>query len=234
MLKALKEQVLEANLALPKSGLVTLTWGNVSGIDENRELMVIKPSGVAYDQLKRDDLVVLRVQDGGIVEGTLRPSSDTPAHRVLYQAFTNIGGIVHTHSPWATAWAQAGLPLPMLGTTHADFARGPIPCTRDLDEAEVAVDFEAHTGLSIVQVLERDQYQDIPAVLVKGHGPFCWGKDAMGAVTQAIILEEVAKIAHRTLALNPGAVLNPAIADRHFSRKHGPKAYYGQGPETSD
>ena len=228
MLEALKAAVWQANMALPRHGLVTLTWGNVSAIDDTRQYFVIKPSGVQYDDLRPDDMVVVRVEHGTVVEGSLRPPSDTPSHRVLYQAFAAIGGVVHTHSAWATAWAQAGMDLPVLGTTHADFARGPVPCTRDLTQAEVDAAFEANTGRTIVEAFAERSPEEVPAVLVRGHGPFCWGKDAMDAVKNAIILEEVAKIAHRTLALNPKAALNEAIGSRHFSRKHGPNAYYGQ------
>ena len=228
MLEDLKYEVLQANLMLPRNGLVALTWGNVSAVDPSREFLVIKPSGVAYDELRRDDMVVIRIADGIVVEGRLRPSSDTPSHRVLYQAFRSIGGIVHTHSAWATAWAQAGREIPMLGTTHADFAHGPIPCTRDLTPDEVDATFEENTGRSIVEAFQELDCEAVPAVLVRGHGPFCWGKTAWAAVTNAIILEEVAKIAHRTLALNPEAELNQAIGARHFRRKHGPEAYYGQ------
>lgn len=228
MLEALKSEVWQANLALPKHGLVTLTWGNVSAVDATREWMVIKPSGVAYEDLKPEDMVVLRISDGVVVEGSLRPSSDTPAHLVLYRAFGEIKGVVHTHSTWATIWAQAGQAIPVMGTTHADFAGGPIPCTRDLRREEVQEAFEANTGKTIVETFAAGEYKVVPAVLVRGHGPFCWGSGAMGAVHHAIMLEEVAKMAYYTQMLNPKAKLNPHVASRHFSRKHGPQAYYGQ------
>lgn len=228
MFEELKAAVCWANRELPRYGLVTLTWGNVSGIDDNREHLVIKPSGVSYDRLVPEDMVVVRIADGAVVEGRLRPSSDTPVHRVLYRHFDDVGGIVHTHSAWATAWAQAGREIPVLGTTHADFCPVPVPCTRDLTAEEAASEFEWHTGLTIVEALRGGGHRDVPAILVRGHGPFCWGEGPMEAVNHAVILEEVAKIAHRTLALNPRANLNPAVANRHFARKHGPDAYYGQ------
>lgn len=227
MLEALKEQVLEANLMLPRHGLAVLTWGNASGLAEDREHLVIKPSGVEYAALRAEHLVVVRVADGAVVEGG-RPSSDTPAHRRLYQTLDGIAAVVHTHSPWATAWAQAGRAIPLLGTTHADFCTGPVPCTRDLTDDEVAGDFEAQTAATVVEALSGRSPAELPAVLVRGHGPFCWGDSPTAAVQHAVTLEEVAKLARYTLALNPMARLSPRLAARHFQRKHGPGAYYGQ------
>jgi L-ribulose-5-phosphate 4-epimerase len=230
LLEALRNEVLEANMALPKYQLVTFTWGNVSGIDRDSGLLVIKPSGVPYDELKAEDLVVVDLQ-GNIVEGRLKPSSDTLTHLVLYKAFPGIGGIVHTHSPWATSWAQAGKPIPALGTTHADYYYGEIPCTRPMTEAEIQGSYERETGNVIVETFEgRLDPLQVPGVLVHCHAPFNWGKDAKGAVHNAVVLEEVAKMALNTFALNPGVpAMDQALLDRHFLRKHGAKAYYGQG-----
>jgi L-ribulose-5-phosphate 4-epimerase len=227
-LKLLKEAVLEANLALPRYGLVTFTWGNVSGIDDNRELMVIKPSGVPYDSLQLEDLVVLDMK-GNIVDGRLRPSSDTPTHLALYQAFEGIGGVVHTHSPWATVWAQAGRSIPALGTTHADYFYGDVPCTRPMTEAEIKGAYEFETGNVIVETFRTLDPIQVPGVLVNCHAPFAWGKDAHDAIHNAVVLEEVAKIAHRTYSLNAAiTTMDQVLLDRHFLRKHGTGAYYGQ------
>lgn len=220
--------MLEANLDLPKYGLVTFTWGNVSGIDRDRGLVVIKPSGVPYDRLKLDDLVVLDL-DGNVVEGRLKPSSDTPTHLVLYKAFPGIGGIVHTHSPWATSFAQAGMGIPALGTTHADYFYGEIPCTRPMTAAEINGAYEKETGSVIVEAFADLDPLQVPGVLVNAHAPFNWGKDPHDAVHNAVVLEEVAKIAHRTLQLRPGiGPMDQTLLDRHFLRKHGANAYYGQ------
>lgn len=224
----LRHSVLEANLALPAHGLVTLTWGNVSGIDRDRGLVAIKPSGVPYQGMTDADLVVLDL-DGNQVEGAGRPSTDTPTHLALYRAFDGIGGIVHTHSTWATAWAQAEREIPILGTTHADLCADPIPLTRALTAEEVATDYEGATGQVIIEALGDRGTAEIPAALVRGHGPFCWAADPAAAVETAITLEEVAHLAFLTVALEPGAgPLSAAVREKHFERKHGLRAYYGQ------
>lgn len=228
MLKSLKEAVLEANLDLPKHGLVTFTWGNVSGIDREKGLVVIKPSGVPYDELKAEHLVVLDL-DGNKIEGKLKPSSDTPTHLVLYKAFKDIGGVVHTHSPWATSWAQAGRGIPPLGTTHADYFYGEIPCTRSMYEEEINGEYEMETGNVIVETFAQINPVFIPGVLVNNHGPFSWGKDAHEAVHNAVVLEEVAKMAFNSLTLAPDtSAIGRSLLDKHFLRKHGANAYYGQ------
>ncbi len=230
-LAALRDQVWRANQALVEAGLVTLSFGNASGADRDAGVLVIKPSGVPYAELRPEDLVVVSLDDGRIVEGELRPSSDTPTHLLLYQRFAEIGGIVHTHSTAAVAWAQAGLSIPPLGTTHADHFHGPVPVTRQLSEAEVAGDYEVETGAVIVETLERLGLAaaEMPAVLVASHGPFCWGRDATQAVENAVALEAVADMDSRTLALNPSVGPMPGyLMERHFRRKHGPSAYYGQ------
>lgn len=228
MLEDLKQQVLEANLDLPKHGLVTFTWGNVSGIDRERGLFVIKPSGVPYEDLKADDMVVLDL-NGNIVEGDLRPSSDTPTHLVLYQNFKEIGGIVHTHSPWGTSWAQAGRALPAYGTTHADYFYGEIPVTRPMTRDEIEGAYELETGNVIVERFADLDPNMVPGVLVHSHAPFVWGKDAHNAVHNAVVLEECAKIAARMQQINPETEpMDQALLDRHFLRKHGVNAYYGQ------
>ncbi|MFD0682759.1 MULTISPECIES: L-ribulose-5-phosphate 4-epimerase [unclassified Paenibacillus] len=228
MLKKLKQAVLEANLDLPKYGLVTFTWGNVSGIDRERGLVVIKPSGVPYEDLKAEDMVVLDLE-GNVVEGSLKPSSDTATHLVLYKAFPQIGGIVHTHSPWATSWAQAGRGIPALGTTHADYFYGEIPCTRKMTEAEIKGAYELETGNVIVETFKDLDPTQIPGVLVNCHAPFNWGKNPHDAVHNAVVLEEVAKIALNTFNLNPAIEpMDQTLLDRHFLRKHGANAYYGQ------
>lgn len=228
MLLQLKQAVLEANLDLPKYGLVTFTWGNVSGIDRDQGLVVIKPSGVPYEKLKLEDLVVVDLQ-GTVVEGTLRPSSDTPTHLVLYKAFPHIGGVVHTHSPWATIWAQAGIGIPALGTTHADYFYGEVPCTREMTGAEIQGAYELETGNVIVERFQNLDPLQMPGVLVHSHAPFTWGKDPHQAVHNAVVLEEVAKMGYHTKALNSHIPsMDSTLLDRHFLRKHGADAYYGQ------
>ncbi|PAE20827.1 L-ribulose-5-phosphate 4-epimerase [Bacillus sp. 7504-2] len=231
MLKQLKEEVLAANLDLPRYQLVAFTWGNVSGVNREQELMVIKPSGVPYNKLKVNDMVVVRLNDGEVVEGDLRPSSDTPTHLVLYRTFSEIGGIVHTHSANATSWAQAGKGIPVLGTTHADYFYGEVPCTRELSEKEILGNYEIETGQVIVETFKNRGLKplSIPGVLVHGHAPFVWGKDADNAVHNAVVLEEVAKIATHTYLLNKDLKpIDQRLLDRHFLRKHGVNAYYGQ------
>ena len=228
MLEALKKQVYEANMELPRRGLITYTWGNVSGIDRASGLFVIKPSGVDYDELKPEDMVVMDL-DGNKVEGEYNPSSDTPTHLELYKAFAEVGGIVHTHSPWATSWAQAGRSIPCYGTTHADYFYGEIPCARSLTEEEINGEYEKNTGLVIIETFQGKNPMHIPGVLCTNHGPFTWGTDADNAVHNAVVLEEVAKMACRTEQLKPGAAPAPqVIQDKHFLRKHGANAYYGQ------
>ena len=230
MLGALKEQVYLANMELPRRKLVTYTWGNVSGIDREKGLFVIKPSGVDYDVLKPSDMVVMDLQ-GNQVEGTLNPSSDTKTHLVLYNAFPSIGGIVHTHSPYAVAWAQAGEDLPCYGTTHADYFYGSIPCARHLTHQELDEDYERNTGMTIVETFRerRIDPKAVPAVLCYSHGPFTWGKDADQAVYHSVVLEECAKMGIFTRILNPNAAPAPQrMQDKHYLRKHGPNAYYGQ------
>lgn len=230
LLKQLKQEVLEANLDLPKYKMVTFTWGNVSGIDRERGLVVIKPSGVPYEELKRDDLVVVDLE-GNKVEGSLKPSSDTPTHLALYKAFPAIGGIVHTHSPWATSWAQAGMGIPAMGTTHADYFYGEVPCTRPMTEAEIKGAYELETGNVIIETFRSRGIDPamVPGVLVYAHAPFAWGKDAHEALHNAVVLEEVAKIGHRTVRLNQEVgAMDQTLLDKHFLRKHGANAYYGQ------
>ncbi|SDO69171.1 L-ribulose-5-phosphate 4-epimerase [Paenibacillus sp. yr247] len=228
MLENLKQAVLEANLDLPKYRLVTFTWGNVSGIDREQGLVVIKPSGVPYEDLKAEHLVVVDLE-GIIVEGKLKPSSDTPTHLALYRAFEAIGGIVHTHSAWATSWAQAGRGIPALGTTHADYFYGAVPCTRLMTEAEIKGAYELETGNVIIETFKDLDPVMIPSVLVNCHAPFSWGKDPHNAVHNAVVLEEVAKIAYCTFNLNASAQpMDQTLLDRHFLRKHGTSAYYGQ------
>ena len=230
MLEELKEKVYLANLELPKRGLVTYTWGNVSGIDREKGLFVIKPSGVDYDVLKPSDMVIMDLM-GNKIEGALNPSSDTKTHMILYREFPEIGGIVHTHSPYAVAWAQAGEDLPCFGTTHADYFYGSIPCARHLTQEELNEDYELNTGVTIVETF-RERNLDtkaVPAVLCYSHGPFTWGKDASQAVYHAVVLEEVAKMGIFTRMVNPTAAPAPQhLQDKHYLRKHGPNAYYGQ------
>lgn len=227
MLEHLKEQVFQANLDLVKYGLVIFTWGNVSGIDREKGFVVIKPSGVSYDKMKPKDMVVLNLY-GQVVEGTLKPSSDTPTHLVLYRQFPEIGGVVHTHSEWATSWAQAGRAIPALGTTHADYFFGEIPCTRKMTKAEIEGDYELETGKVIVETFRDINPGQVPGVLVNNHGPFTWGANAGEAVHNAVVMDEVAKMAFRTLVLNSETTMSQDLLNKHFLRKHGKNAYYGQ------
>jgi len=227
MLEELKEKVYKANMDLVKHGLVIFTWGNVSGIDRETGLVVIKPSGVSYDTLKPSDLPVIDL-DGNVIEGDLNPSSDTPTHLVLYKACPEIGGVVHTHSTYATAWAQAGIDLPNIGTTHADYFHEAIPCTDDMTEEEVKGAYEKETGNVIVKRFQGMSFMDTPGVLVKNHGPFTWGKDADNAVHNAVVLEQCAKMASISFSVNPKLTMSDLLIEKHYSRKHGPNAYYGQ------
>ena len=230
MLDNLKKEVFEANLELVKHNLVIFTWGNVSGIDRKNNLIVIKPSGVSYDEMTENDMVVVDF-DGNVVEGNLKPSSDTQTHIELYKKYDEIGGIVHTHSTWATGWAQAKLDIVPLGTTHSDYFYGDIPCTRELTKNEVEYDYEKNTGLVILEELEKRNIQplSVPGILVASHGPFSWGKDAKNAVYNAVVLEEVAKMNFISKSLNPNVSnINDYILDKHYLRKHGENAYYGQ------
>ena len=229
MLKQLRKDVCRANLKLVAEGLVVQTWGNASGIDRRRGLVVIKPSGVPYEEMKPEQMVVVSLETGKVVGGGLKPSSDTPTHLVLYRAFPAIGGVVHTHSLYATAWAQACRAIPAYGTTHADYWHGEVPCTRPLTPKEIKTDYEANTGRVIVEAFRQLDPRQHPAVLVAGHGPFTWGADADEAVHQAAVLEFVAHLAAETLRVNPQARPLPRVLlDKHFLRKHGPGAYYGQ------
>lgn len=230
MLEELKREVYEANMLLPRHGLVTFTWGNVSGIDREKGLFVIKPSGVEYDRLCPEDMVVVDL-DGKKVEGRYNPSSDTATHVVLYNHFPKIGGVVHTHSSWATSWAQAGRGIPCYGTTHADYLYGEVPCVRNLTKEEIDEAYERNTGVLIVDdfAAQKLDYEAMPAVLCKNHGPFTWGKDAGEAVHNAVVLEEVAKMAARCEMINPQNEPAPQeLQDKHYYRKHGANAYYGQ------
>lgn len=230
MLEELKKQVCEANLELPKYGLVTFTWGNVSGVDREKGLMVIKPSGVEYDNMTLEDMVVVSLATGEKVEGKWKPSSDTPTHVALYRAFPSIGGVVHTHSRWATSWAQAGRGIPAYGTTHGDYFYGEIPCTRKMTTAEIEGEYELETGNVIIETFEGKSAGDIPAVLVHSHGPFTWGTDPHNAVHNAVVLEELAFMAYHTEAIAPGKeTMQSKLLDKHYLRKHGKNAYYGQG-----
>ena len=228
MLEELKKDVFENNLRLVKNNLVTLTWGNVSAIDREKGLIVIKPSGVSYDKMTAEDMVVVDIQ-GNKVEGRYNPSSDTPTHLELYKKFPEIGGIVHTHSRWATIFSQCGREVPALGTTHADAFYGAVPCTRRMTKAEIEGEYEAETGKVIIETFEGKNILDVPAVLVHSHGPFTWGKNASKAVENSIILEEVSMMAWHTLMANPSATMQQELADKHYFRKHGANAYYGQG-----
>lgn len=228
MLEELKKQVYDANMMLPKHHLVTFTWGNVSGIDRGAGLFVIKPSGVEYDKLSPEDMVIVNME-GKVVEGAYRPSSDTPTHLELYKAFPQIGGVVHTHSVWATSWAQTGKSIPCYGTTHADYFYGNIPCIRNLTKEEIQKNYEKNTGLSIIEAFRRKDYQAMPGALCRNHGPFTWGKDAMEAVHNAVVLEEVAKMAAYSQWICPDIQEAPQeMQDKHYFRKHGANAYYGQ------
>lgn len=228
MLEKLKEQVYEANMELQKKGLVIYTWGNVSGIDREKGLIVIKPSGVDYDTMKPEDMVVLDLQ-GNIVEGKYKPSTDTPTHLVMYNTYPNIGGVVHTHSEWATIFAQAGMDIPAFGTTHADYFYGDIPCTRDLTEEEINGEYEKETGNVIVETIGDKDPLEVPAIIVKNHAPFTWGKDPENAVYNAVVLDKVAQMAYNTMTLNPRVSrVKQHLLDKHYLRKHGANAYYGQ------
>jgi L-ribulose-5-phosphate 4-epimerase len=229
VLDELRAEVLAANLALPSHGLVTLTWGNASGIDRAAGVMAIKPSGVSYEALNASDIVLVGLEDGEVVDGSRKPSTDTPTHLALYRAFEEIGGIVHTHSTWATAWAQAQRPIPLLGTTHADLSAHPIPLTRGLTEEEIEAGYEGNTGTVLIETIGSLGPSELPCALVRGHAPFCWGASAAAAVENAVTLEAVAKMALLTSALEPGAApLDSAVREKHHQRKHGPQAYYGQ------
>jgi len=233
MLEELKEEVLRSNLLLSKHGLVTFTWGNVSGIERKQGLMVIKPSGVSYDEMKADDMVVVEVETGKVVEGKLKPSSDTPTHIELYKAFPNIGGIVHTHSHWATSFAQAGRSILPFGTTHADYFYGEILCTRKMTKAEIEGEYEKETGLVIKETFQGKDPDAIPAVLVHSHGPFAWGTNPIDAVHNAVVLEEIAFMNFHTLMLKPETPpIQQQLLDKHYLRKHGANAYYGQSKKS--
>jgi L-ribulose-5-phosphate 4-epimerase len=227
-LARLRAEVLTANLALPASGLVTLTWGNASAVDRELGLVAIKPSGVDYDALTESDLVVLDME-GNVVEGEARPSTDAPTHLALYRAFPSIGAVVHTHSSWATAWAQAEHEIPLMGTTHADLCPHAIPLTRRLTRAEIESGYEAATGAVLIEAVTGRGPAELPCALVRQHGPFCWGSDSASAVEVAVTLEEVARLATMTMALKPlSATLDADLRNKHYERKHGPHAYYGQ------
>ena len=229
MLNDLKKAVFEANLLLPKHKLITFTWGNVSSIDRESGLMVIKPSGVEYDSMTVDDMVVVDVATEKVVEGKWKPSSDTPTHLALYRAYDNINGIVHTHSTWATSFAQAGMSIKPLGTTHGDYFYGEIPCTRAMTTEEIGGEYEKETGNVIIETFKEIDPMTIPAVLVKNHGPFAWGKDAYDAVHNAVVLEEVAAMNYRAMMLNANVEnMQQELLDKHYLRKHGKNAYYGQ------
>lgn len=228
MLEEIKNRVLKANLLLPKYNLVTFTWGNVSEVDRANELMVIKPSGVPYDELTEDKIVIVDY-NGKVVEGKLKPSSDTETHLELYKNFDDINAVVHTHSPWATSWAQAGKDIPCFGTTHADHFYGKIPCTREMRDEEIKADYEKKTGRLIVETFKDKDPHQIKAVLVSGHGPFVWGEDAVKAVKNSVVLEEIAKMAYHTVQLDKNKQpINSTLLDKHFLRKHGKNSYYGQ------
>lgn len=231
MLEQLKQDVLRANLLLPKYKLVTFTWGNVSGIDREKGLVVIKPSGVEYDEMTAEDMVVVDLETGERVEGRLNPSSDTPTHLELYKAFKNIGGIVHTHSRWATTMAQAGLGVLPLGTTHADYFYGEIPCTRKMTYEEIhgASGYEKETGSVIIEAFKDKDPDDIPAALVHSHGPFAWGTDPFNAVHNAVVLEEISFMAWHDISIGKAEPMQQELLDKHYLRKHGKNAYYGQG-----
>lgn len=229
MLEQLKEEVYKANMELVEKGMVIYTWGNVSGIDREKGLVVIKPSGVDYDVMKPEDMVVVDM-DGKVVEGKYKPSSDTPTHLVLYRTYPDIGGVVHTHSAWAVTFAQAGMNIPALGTTHADYFFGDIPCTRDLTAKEIEEAYEENTGNVIVETIADQDAMAIPGILVKNHGPFAWGKSPANSVYHAVVLDKVAEMAYKTMTLNPRVErVGQYLLDKHYYRKHGANAYYGQG-----
>jgi len=236
VLEELKKQVCEANLELVRRGVVTYTWGNVSEIDRNTGLVVIKPSGVAYDGMKPEDMVVVDLESGKVVEGSYRPSSDTPTHLELYRAFPTIGGITHTHSTNAVSFSQAGADIPALGTTHADYFYGEIPCTRELTEGEVSDNYELNTGKVIVETIKNRRIDPmaIPGINVRNHGPFAWGNDAGDSVYHAVVMEVVAEMALKTMFLNPEASMKQYVLNKHYFRKHGVNAYYGQGLEDNN
>ena len=230
MLEELKQQVCQANLMLPQHGLVTFTWGNVSGVDREKGLMVIKPSGVAYEGMSPEDMVVVSLADGQRVEGKWKPSSDTDTHLALYRAFPALGGVVHTHSRWATTFAQAGRSIPAMGTTQGDYFYGDIPCTRKMTPTEIGGSYEWETGRVIIETLQGGEPMDVPGVLVHSHGPFAWGSDPMTAVHNAVVMEEVAFMDWHAMMLNPEAGrMQQELLDKHYLRKHGENAYYGQG-----
>ena len=232
MLEQLKQDVYEANMELVAKGMVIYTWGNVSGIDREKGLVVIKPSGVAYEEMKPEDMVVVDLATGKVVEGKLKPSSDTPTHLELYRAYPEVGGVVHTHSTWAVTFAQAGMDIPAFGTTHADYFYGDIPCTRDLTEKEIEEAYEVNTGKVILETIGDKNPMDIPGIVVKNHGPFAWGRTPAGAVYNAVVLDKVAEMAYHTMTLNPRVPRVPQyLLDKHYFRKHGANAYYGQGSE---
>ncbi|MBM6927313.1 L-ribulose-5-phosphate 4-epimerase [Pseudoflavonifractor phocaeensis] len=229
-MEQLKQEVLEANLLLPKYGLVTFTWGNVSGVDREKGLMVIKPSGVEYDTMTAEDMVVVDIATGERVEGKWKPSSDTPTHLALYRAYPEMGGVVHTHSRWATTFAQAGMGIPAMGTTQGDYFYGEIPCTRKMTPEEIAGEYELETGNVIIETFKGIDPMTIPAVVVHSHGPFAWGKDAHDAVHNAVVLEEVAFMDWHAMMINPWkGPMQQELLNKHYLRKHGPGAYYGQG-----
>lgn len=229
MLEELKTEVCRANLLLPKYNLVTFTWGNVSGIDREKGLVVIKPSGVEYDVMKPEDMVVVEIETGNVVDGSLRPSSDTPTHLELYKAFPTVNGVVHTHSRWATVFAQAGRGVSPLGTTHADYFYGEIPCTRKMTDAEINGEYEKETGTVIIETFSEKSAADIPAVLVHSHGPFAWGASPENAVHNAVVLEEICFMEWHDMLMNPEIPpMQKALMDKHYLRKHGQNAYYGQ------
>ena len=231
MLEQLKKDVYEAKMELWHKGLVIYTWGNVSGIDREKNYMVIKPSGVSYESMGPEDMVVVDM-DGNVVEGKYKPSSDTATHLVMYRTYPQIGGVVHTHSTWAVTFAQAGMDIPALGTTHADYFYGDIPCTRDLTAKEIGEAYEKNTGNVIVETIGESDVMAVPGIVVKNHGPFAWGKTPAGAVYNAVVLEKVAEMAYKTMTLNPRVPRVPQyLLDKHYFRKHGANAYYGQGSE---
>ena len=229
MLEELKQKVLEANLMLPKHGLITFTWGNVSAVDRKAGVLIIKPSGVEYDGMTADDMVVVSLENGKVVEGRYKPSSDTPTHLALYNAFEGIGGICHTHSRWATSFAQAGVGILPMGTTHGDYFYGTIPCTRAMTPEEIAGEYEKETGNVIIETFKGIDPMTIPAVLVKSHGPFTWGKDAADSVHNAVVLEEAAFMNYHAMSINPNVgYMQQELLDKHYLRKHGANSYYGQ------
>ncbi len=231
MLEELKKEVYKANMELQEKGMVIYTWGNVSGIDREKDLVVIKPSGVSYEDMKESDMVVVDM-DGNVIEGDYKPSSDTATHLVLYKNYKDIGGVVHTHSTWAVTFAQAGIAIPAFGTTHADYFFGDIPCTRDLTKKEIEDAYELNTGNVIVETIGQKNPMEVPGIVVKNHGPFAWGKTPSGAVYNGVVLDKVAEMAYKTMTLNPRVEKVPQhLLDKHYYRKHGANAYYGQGNE---